>query len=70
MLFPTGFAANVGTIAALAGKGDVVFSDVLNHASLIDEACRLSGAKIVVYPHRDLTALAEALRQMALPGNW
>lgn len=60
ILFPTGYAANVGTIAALAGQGDVVFCDRLNHASLVD-GCRLSGAKLRVYPHRDLDKLASEL---------
>ena len=50
-LFPTGFAANVGTIRALAGKDDVVFSDRLNHASLID-GCRLSQARVRIYRSR------------------
>jgi 8-amino-7-oxononanoate synthase len=56
LLFPTGYAANVGTIAALIGKPDVVYSDRLNHACLIDGA-RLSGATIRVYPHADVRAL-------------
>jgi 8-amino-7-oxononanoate synthase len=64
LLFPTGFAANLGTVAALAGKGDVIFSDANNHASLID-GCRLSGARIVVYPHRDLGYLDKMLQQAA-----
>lgn len=61
LLFPTGYAANLGAIAGLAGKPDVLFSDSLNHASLID-GCRLSGAKIVVYPHNDLTTLQSFLK--------
>jgi 8-amino-7-oxononanoate synthase len=62
VLFPTGFAANLGTIAALVGKGDVVYSDRLNHACLIDGA-RLSGATVRVYPHADVDALASVLER-------
>ncbi len=50
ILFPTGYAANVGTIAALLGEADVVFCDRLNHASLID-GCRLSGARLRIFRH-------------------
>ena len=60
MLFPTGYAANLGTIAALVGKDDVVYSDRLNHACLIDGA-RLSRATIRVYPHGDAETLADLL---------
>ena len=60
MLFPTGYAANVGTICSLVGKQDVVYSDSLNHASIID-GCRLSGAEIVVFPHSDIDHLKEIL---------
>ena len=58
--YATGYMANVGAISALAGKGDVIFSDELNHASIID-GCRLSGADIVVYRHRDMDDLAGKL---------
>ncbi|MFZ5809133.1 MAG: glycine C-acetyltransferase [Chloroflexota bacterium] len=58
--FQSGFNANLGTIPALVGKDDVIFSDELNHASIID-GCRLSGAKIVRYNHCDPKDLEKAL---------
>ena len=60
LLFSTGYLANLGTVPALAGRGDAIFSDRLNHASLID-AARLSRAECNVYPHCDLSSLAAAL---------
>jgi len=60
--FQSGFTANTGTIPALVGKGDMIFSDELNHASIID-GCRLSGAKIVRYAHADPASLQEVIRQ-------
>lgn len=60
VLFPSGYAANVGTLAALMSADDVVFCDRLNHASLID-GCRLSRAGFVVYRHDRLEQLASRL---------
>ncbi|MEZ4363660.1 MAG: 8-amino-7-oxononanoate synthase [Kofleriaceae bacterium] len=61
LLFNSGYAANVGLLSALASAGDVVFSDELNHASIID-GCRLSRARVVVYRHGDLGELERGLR--------
>ncbi len=61
-LFNSGYAANTGLIPALVGPEDAVFSDALNHASLVD-GCRLSRARTVVYPHADVEALEAALRR-------
>jgi 8-amino-7-oxononanoate synthase len=61
LLFNTGYMANVGTISSLASKSWVIFSDRLNHASIID-GCRLSGAEIVVYDHCDTSDLARKVQ--------
>ncbi len=60
LLFPTGMAANVGTIATLVKSDDVLFCDRFNHASLVD-GCRLSGAQLRIYRHDDLDKLAREL---------
>lgn len=69
LLFSSGYAANVGLIQSLVGPGDVIFSDALNHASLID-GCRLSRARTVVVPHNDLHALESALETETGTRRW
>jgi 8-amino-7-oxononanoate synthase len=68
LVFNSGFQANVGMIPALAGEGDAIFSDALNHASIID-GCRLAGAKTVVYPHCDMARLEDALKKAPAGGR-
>ena len=62
LTFQSGFNANLAAIPALVGKGDGVYSDELNHASIID-GCRLSGAKIVRYPHTDARGLRQVIEE-------
>ena len=64
IIFNTGYMANVGTISALCGKSDIIFSDALNHASIID-GIRLSRATCVVYKHNDMTDLECAIQENA-----
>ncbi|MGH9282714.1 MAG: aminotransferase class I/II-fold pyridoxal phosphate-dependent enzyme, partial [Acidimicrobiales bacterium] len=66
VLFPTGFAANLGVLQALAGPGVTVVSDELNHASIVD-GCRLSRAAVTVSPHADVAAVEAAVA--AAPGR-
>ncbi|MDD2901145.1 MAG: 8-amino-7-oxononanoate synthase [Syntrophales bacterium] len=62
VIFSTGYMANVGVIAALMGPGDLIFSDRLNHASIMD-GIKLSGASLQRFPHRDLNRLEKLLQQ-------
>jgi 8-amino-7-oxononanoate synthase len=62
LLFGSGYLANIGVIGALAGRGDTVFSDELNHASIVD-GCRLSRADVVVYRHGDVEHLDWSMRR-------
>jgi 8-amino-7-oxononanoate synthase len=68
LYFGSGYAANVGLLTSVLTKNDLVFSDELNHASLID-GIRLSGARKVIYPHLDLNALESGLRAHADEGG-
>ncbi|HEX2445223.1 MAG TPA: glycine C-acetyltransferase [Vicinamibacterales bacterium] len=63
VVFQSGFAANAGTVAAILGRDDVIVSDELNHASIIDGA-RLSRAEIKVFPHRDAAAARKILQDL------
>jgi 8-amino-7-oxononanoate synthase len=64
LVFSSGYTANLGAVVSLSGPGSVVVSDALTHASLVD-ACRLSRARIVVTPHRDVDAVDAVLRGRA-----
>src|SRR6202022_492294 len=69
LYFGSGYAANIGLLTSLAGKNDLILSDALNHASIID-GIRLSGARKIIYPHRDLNALESALKEnQSKPGQ-
>jgi len=69
VVFQSGFAANAGTVAAILGPEDTIISDELNHASIID-GCRLSKAKIRIFPHRDTAAAGRMLAELdGTPGR-
>ncbi len=68
LLFNSGYAANTGIISALASKGDLIFSDRLNHASILDGSL-LSRAKLVRYPHKDMVALRRLLTETKTAGR-
>jgi len=69
VVFQSGFTANAGTVQAILGKDDIIISDELNHASIID-GCRLSRAEIKVFPHKDLDACEKVLKEIAArPGH-
>lgn len=65
----SGFTANLATIPALVGKGDAIFSDQLNHASIID-GCRLSRAQIIAYAHNDVNDLREKIKEAMASGSY
>ena len=64
ILFSSGYLANIGTISSIMGEGDVIFSDELNHASLID-GCKLSKAKTIIYKHCDMLDLEKKINKFA-----
>ncbi len=64
VVFQSGFTANAGTVQAILGREDVIISDALNHASIID-GCRLSRAEIKVFPHKDIDACEKVLKEIA-----
>ena len=63
LVYPTGYSANMGVVTTIADKRSTIFSDELNHASIID-ACRLSGARVMVFRHNDTDHLQELMRQV------
>jgi glycine C-acetyltransferase len=62
LVYPTGYGANLGLVSSIADKNSTIFSDELNHASIID-ACRLSGATVRVFDHNSISQLARLMRQ-------
>ena len=68
LFFPSGYMANLGLITTIADRETLIVSDELNHASLID-ACRLSRARVEIYPHRDVEAARELCASFTPPGG-
>ena len=68
VIFNTGYMTNLGVLYALAGPEDVIFSDALNHASIVD-GCRISKATVKVYPHSDMKALEKLLHETETEGQ-
>jgi len=62
LIYPTGYMANLGAISAIAKKGDLILSDELNHASII-ESCKLTDAKVSIYKHNDMQDLNKKIKQ-------
>ncbi|MBA4718437.1 MAG: aminotransferase class I/II-fold pyridoxal phosphate-dependent enzyme [Nitrosopumilus sp.] len=62
LVYPTGYMANLGAISSIVKKGDLILSDELNHASII-ESCKLSDAKVLIYKHNDMQDLQKKLKQ-------
>ena len=63
IIYPTGYMANLGVISALAEKQDTIFSDELNHASIV-ESCKLSGSKIKIFKHNDMDDLGKKIKKV------
>ena len=63
IIYPTGYMANLGVVSALAGKHDTIFSDELNHASIV-ESCKLSGSKIKIFKHNDMDDLRKKIKKV------
>ena len=63
IIYPTGYMANLGVVSALAGKHDTIFSDELNHASIV-ESCKLSGSKIKIFKHNDMDDLGKKIKKV------
>ena len=68
IIFPAGYSSNVGVISGLAREGDIIFNDMLNHASIVDGS-RLSGAEVKTFPHKNLEGLDRALARLSSKYN-